>query len=49
MGLVIIDYKILQILVIYIFGSWNNGNINAFIGIYDYDNGAPLDKNLWTI
>ena len=21
----------------------------VFIGKYDYDNGAPLDKNLWTI
>ena len=30
-------------------GSWNNGNINVFTGKYDYDNGAPLDKNLWTI
>ena len=30
-------------------GSWNNGNIMVFIGKYDYDNGAPLDKNLWTI
>ena len=30
-------------------GSWNNGNINVFIGRYDYDSGYPLDKNLWTI
>ena len=30
-------------------GSWNNGNINVFTGKYDYDNGAPLDKNMWTI
>ena len=30
-------------------GSWNNGNINVFTGLYDYYNGAPLDKNLWTI
>ena len=30
-------------------GSWNNGNINVFTGRYDYDNGNPLDKNLWTI
>ena len=30
-------------------GSWNNGNINVFTGKYDYDSGAPLDKNLWTI
>ena len=30
-------------------GSWNNGNINVFTGKYDYDNGSPLDKNLWTI
>ena len=30
-------------------GSWNNGNINVFTGKYDYDNGNPLDKNLWTI
>ena len=30
-------------------GSWNNGNINVFTGRYDYDNGSPLDKNLWTI
>ena len=30
-------------------GSWNNGNINVFTGRFDYDNGAPLDKNLWTI
>ena len=29
--------------------SWNNGNINVFTGKYDYDNGSPLDKNLWTI
>ena len=29
--------------------SWNNGNINVFTGKYDYDNAAPLDKNLWTI
>ena len=30
-------------------GSWNNGNIDVFTGKYDYDNGSPLDKNLWTI
>ena len=30
-------------------GSWNNGNIAVFTGKYDYDNGSPLDKNLWTI
>ena len=30
-------------------GSWNNGNVNVFTGRYDYDNGRPLDKNLWTI
>ena len=30
-------------------GSWNNGNAYVFTGKYDYDNGAPLDKNLWTI
>ena len=30
-------------------GSWNNGNINVFTGKYDYDNGKPLDKNLWSI
>ena len=29
--------------------SWNNGNINVFSGKYDFDNGKPLDKNLWTI
>ena len=26
-------------------GSWNNGNINVFTGLYDYENGSPLDKN----
>ena len=30
-------------------GSWNNGNISVFTGRYDYDNGYPLDKKLWTI
>ena len=30
-------------------GSWNNGNVNVFTGKYDYDNGYPLDKNMWTI
>ena len=30
-------------------GSWNNGNINVFTGKYDYDNGYPLDKKMWTI
>ena len=30
-------------------GSWNNGNIDVFTGKYDYDNGSPLDKDLWTI
>ena len=29
--------------------SWNNGNIDVFSGRYDFDNGKPLDKNLWTI
>lgn len=28
---------------------WNNGNANIFSGKYDYDNGAPLDKNMLTI
>ena len=28
---------------------WNNGNIDVFTGKYDYDNGATLDKNLWTV
>ncbi len=28
---------------------WNNGNSDVFIGKYDYDNGNPLDKNLWSI
>ena len=30
-------------------GSWNNGNIDVFSGIYDYYEGSPLDKNVWTI
>ena len=30
-------------------GSWNNGNANVFTGYYDYNNGNPLDKKLWTI
>ena len=30
-------------------GCWNNGNVNVFTGKYDYDNGSPLDKKLWTI
>ena len=30
-------------------GGWNNGNIDVFTGKYDYDNGKPLDKNLWSI
>ena len=30
-------------------GSWNNGNANVFTGSYDYNNGSPLDKKLWTI
>jgi hypothetical protein len=30
-------------------GAWNNGNVNVFTGRYDYDNGDPVDKNLWTI
>ena len=30
-------------------GNWNNGNVDVFTGKYDYDNGNPLDKNLWTI
>ena len=29
--------------------SWNNGNIDVFTGKYDYDNGKPLDKNIWLI
>ena len=29
--------------------SWNNGNVDIFSGKYDYSNGDPLDKNLWTI
>ena len=29
--------------------SWNNGNVDVFTGKYDYNNGSPLDKNLWTI
>ena len=29
--------------------SWNNGNFDVFTGKYDYDNGKPLDKKLWTI
>ena len=29
--------------------SWNNGNLDVFIGKYDYNNGKPLDKNLWSI
>ena len=28
---------------------WNNGNPDIFTGKYDYDNGAALDKNLWTV
>ena len=28
---------------------WNNGNIDVFTGKYDYDSGATLDKNLWTV
>ena len=30
-------------------GSWNNGNMDVFTGKYDYDNGKPLDKKLWTV
>ena len=30
-------------------GSWNNGNFDVFTGKYDYDNGMPLDKKMWTI
>ena len=30
-------------------GSWNNGNMDVFSGKYDFDNGNPLDKKLWTI
>ena len=30
-------------------GSWNNGNLNVFTGKYDYEDGKPLDKKLWTI
>lgn len=29
--------------------SWNNGNVDAFSGKYDYDNGKTLDKNMLTI
>ena len=29
--------------------SWNNGNIDVFTGKYDFDNGKPLDKNIWII
>ena len=28
---------------------WNNGNMDVFSGKYDFDNGKPLDKKLWTI
>ena len=28
---------------------WNNGNPDVFTGKYDYDNGKPLDKNMWTV
>ena len=28
---------------------WNNVNVDVFTGKYDYNNGAPLDKNMWTI
>jgi hypothetical protein len=28
---------------------WNNGNPEVFIGIYDYNNNWPLDKNLMSI
>ena len=28
---------------------WNNGNIDILTGKYDYDIGATLDKNLWTV
>ena len=28
---------------------WNNGNPDVFTGKYDYDNGSPLDKNMWTV
>ena len=28
---------------------WNNGNPNVFTGKYDYDNGKPLDKNMWSV
>ena len=30
-------------------GSWNNSNINVLTGKYDYDDGYPLDKKMWTI
>ena len=36
-------------LALYHSASWNNGNIDVFTGKYDYDNGKPLDKNLWSI
>ena len=29
--------------------SWNNGNIDVFTGEFDFNNGKPLDKRLWTI
>jgi hypothetical protein len=29
--------------------SWNNGNLDVFIGKYDFDNNWPLDKNLYSI
>ena len=29
--------------------SWNNGNIDVFTGEFDFNNGKPLDKKLWTI
>jgi hypothetical protein len=28
---------------------WNNGNPDVFTGKYDYNNGAALDKNMWTV
>ena len=29
--------------------TWHNGNPNIFYKKYDYDNGKPLDKNMWAV
>ena len=29
--------------------TWHNGNPDIFTGKYDYDNGKPLDKNMWAV